>query len=801
MLFVCYNKKEIFYAWGKVLKKENQKKKNEKLAKSFNWLRFLITLSAIFCISVLASCLRNYADITLNTRSIDNLDTIMSSVCQIQAAVATVVLTVLSIMTTLSKTKVLNIEVIELMSVDSRKIRFTLLEAVIIQILLIAYSVITLIISSYTLLCAAFLSSLIMTIWTCATNLPMALNSEVTAIKILATALKKNDKMQYATFKIVLRYMITTIGFDKTLNLLLRSSNENNLIALMLNTVKEMAYEIDEKTDEDTIFLMQRTASLILSDDEFLSNVKNTDNDKVFIDSIVTVVNQTISRFKPQNTFEDYIDSIVWYLMEKLQKNIDKYIDIYAIIIDRLIIDSLNENNFDIIKLIRNHVFQDDGIRCLVRQNETNIYYNKVFFDISLYLYFLSLGEITDEIKNEITDFVNQESNMNKNQNWSILFSWFISSFNLKLNDIKEDDEKHRANFYAQNCFIHAYSRYDFWMKCWLLKRLEKGNIIESTDLQELYRDIDQWDDSLKQDFAIAISQYTNDPEAKKSYESRRYDIEQSLAQLYKIFGLKKHNLTTEQLSELEQSIFDLKNELKKKLFITDHDQKQIGYDENKMNEFASIILKRLNEAIPRWEFFDNYLAVDDSGMKEISIEINEDMVKGFSEDNIKRNVDGISMWIQDYICKELRNNIDTIENMENLKNLPSKLNEIDVDYFKISVLGYIKDQSILDKIKVPVGNIENKAKRMVVRTIPSIFYMNKDGFSYNCKIESIVLVAFDVDNLPDKIYTIEQIFFNLEEYKEIANKYYYRLLINLKIAIHFDRDKCLMVDEKIFKN
>lgn len=219
------------------------------------------------------------------------------------------------------------------------------------------------------------------------------------------------------------------------------------------------------------------------------------------------------------------------------------------------------------------------------------------------------------------------------------------------------------------------------------------------------------------------------------------------------------------------------------------------------MNEFASIILKRLNEAIPRWEFFDNYLAVDDSGMKEISIEINEDMVKGFSEDNIKRNVDGISMWIQDYICKELRNNIDTIENMENLKNLPSKLNEIDVDYFKISVLGYIKDQSILDKIKVPVGNIENKAKRMVVRTIPSIFYMNKDGFSYNCKIESIVLVAFDVDNLPDKIYTIEQIFFNLEEYKEIANKYYYRLLINLKIAIHFDRDKCLMVDEKIFKN
>ena len=29
MLFVCYNKKEIFYAWGKVLKKENQKKKND----------------------------------------------------------------------------------------------------------------------------------------------------------------------------------------------------------------------------------------------------------------------------------------------------------------------------------------------------------------------------------------------------------------------------------------------------------------------------------------------------------------------------------------------------------------------------------------------------------------------------------------------------------------------------------------------------------------------------------------------------------------------------------------------------
>jgi hypothetical protein len=78
---------------------------------------------------------------------------------------------------------------------------------------------------------------------------------------------------------------------------------------------------------------------------------------------------------------------------------------------------------------------------------------------------------------------------------------------------------------------------------------------------------------------------------------------------------------------------------------------------------------------------------------------------------------------------------------------------------------------------------------------------MNKDGFSYNCKIESIVPIPFDVDNLADKIYPIEQIFFNAEEYKEIANKYYYQLQINLKIAIHFDRDKCLMVDEKMFEN
>jgi hypothetical protein len=80
-----------------------------------------------------------------------------------------------------------------------------------------------------------------------------------------------------------------------------------------------------------------------------------------------------------------------------------------------------------------------------------------------------------------------------------------------------------------------------------LLKRLElkDDGSIENIDLQELHRDIDQWDDSLKQGFAIAISQHTNDREGRIPYEQRKYDIEQSLAQIYKIFGLKKHNITT----------------------------------------------------------------------------------------------------------------------------------------------------------------------------------------------------------------------------------------------------------------
>jgi hypothetical protein len=97
-------------------------------------------------------------------------------------------------------------------------------------------------------------------------------------------------------------------------------------------------------------------------------------------------------------------------------------------------------------------------------------------------------------------------------------------------------------------------------------------------------------------------------------------------------------------------------------------------------------------------------------------VPIDKDISKGFSDYYIKQKFDETLRLIEKAILQELlKNDIDTIKSIEDLENIPSKLNEINVDYYKISVLAYIKDQSILEKIKAPIDNIENKAKRMLL--------------------------------------------------------------------------------------
>lgn len=799
MLFVCYNKKEIFYVWGKVLKKENIEE-----YKIFNWTRFFLTLLIFAVLCGIGVWLKNLIDLSTipwlqYEYNASNMTTAMSAVCQVQAAIVGIVLTVLSVSISINKNEVYGLEIKEIIILKTKGTNYSILEMIIIQVALIAFSIVMLVISCFTLIIVSFLSSCILVVVICIADLPIVLNAEEAAKNIVEKAVGDQQRIdQHEHFiKVALADQLLAKGFSTTKEFFVTEDNRGKLILLMLKTVKEMAQRINGETDEATIKRMLSICFFNIADDELLKTTKDNDD---FIDGIVVTINETIKNFKERALYEYYVSAIVWHLMEKIRENDDEYITIYETIMDRLIIGTLGANDLYIIELVREHFYHNIGD--LFEQNDRNKYYNKIFFDISLYLYRLSIGEASDEIKKKISDFIHEKIETGKNETWGVLFFYFTSFFNLKLDDIKVDDKQYRANFYAQNCFIHAYNRYDFWLKCWLLKSLKDDDSIENIDLQELHRDLDQWDDSLKQDFANAISPHSNDRENKISYESRKYDTEQSLALIYDVFELKKHSLTSEQSLALEQSIFDLKNELKKKLFITDHDKKQSGYDENKMNEFASIILRKLNEAIPASAFFDESISLDDGVVLKLYLQIDKDMKNGFSEYYKNQIINSISKEIDECVCKELlKNDIDTIENIGDLENLPSKLKKIDVDYYRRSVLDNLKGIAISEVGGNLIDAIEENATRVYDGSIPKYFYMNKDGFSYNCKIESIVPVPFNVDNLPDEIYTIEQIFFNLEEYKEIANKYYYRLLINLKIAIHFDRDKCLMVDEKIFKN
>jgi hypothetical protein len=121
----------------------------------------------------------------------------------------------------------------------------------------------------------------------------------------------------------------------------------------------------------------------------------------------VVTINETIINFKERALYEHYVSTIIYYLLVKIRENDDEYIDIYLTIIDRLIIGTLDANDLYIIELVREHFYHHIGD--LFKQNDRNKYYNKIFFDISLYLFCLSIGETSDEIKKKISDFIHEK--------------------------------------------------------------------------------------------------------------------------------------------------------------------------------------------------------------------------------------------------------------------------------------------------------------------------------------------------------------------------------------------------------
>ncbi len=154
---------------------------------------------------------------------------------------------------------------------------------IIIQVALIALSIVMLAISCFTLIIVSFLSSCVLVVVICITDLPIVLNAEEAAKNIVKKAVGDQQTIdQHEHFiKVALADQILDKGFSTTKGVFVTEDNRGKLILLMLKTVKEMAQRINGETDEATVKRMLRIWFDNIKDEELLKTVKDNDD---FID-------------------------------------------------------------------------------------------------------------------------------------------------------------------------------------------------------------------------------------------------------------------------------------------------------------------------------------------------------------------------------------------------------------------------------------------------------------------------------------------------------------------------------------
>ena len=723
-------------------------------------------------------------------------------VCQIITTLIFAIVTVISISLSIQRDEIFGVK-----GTDFYKMRtmpyFSFYFIILFSIFFTATSLVCLVLNlGSALIYVSFLSTFY-GIWFSTLEIPLLTRNEKALFALIRCALKKRiltQKVQTSKNKnvsfVVINEIINTYGIQEAYkNLSCKRKSKSNDIYnsyLIKNLLEDRELYIDSLnncTDSERI--------TDILDNTFIDIQKSIDGskqlqeifDKERYSHFFTRIIFDMSKCELYKNFNEEIERLIYHLLF--------LIDHCKNSIDQQLVN-------DILKALIKYPAADGELWALkaFRANYSNLLFSfrrkeeykestHYFATICWYLVYLCQKEhlITDELKEKLKLFINEETHVVKNQkifSWKILYKNFMSYADIKLDRLLEIFNSDLDWEYMISGIPKSVVLDHEFIIDWFFEVIINSNAIYTYNIENILN----YDERTQRQIKDVLNTW---------FDGDRHLMRDDLAKFQGLFGYKPLYNFFSQNIELQEKWFGVKNTIQEKdlmgiLTTCSSDLKQLNEE----------IKQKVQEKIKSLWGYEAGLDVDN----DKQLYLIEKLDLGYTNKPEKKEyfVNNVAESYFSSILQELRKNLEyTLIDDCGSKSV-KRILKLKPNYLKGNISEYelqkVEDKDLREKLKQQIESIQNITEKAI---FPEHTFLKSNSFSFNIKFSEFEIIALTEEEInliiknnyvkPDGQYFFNGVYITREKLYEIISKRFAKIKIIFGMTLKQNKNEILVWD------